>query len=157
MSRLILLLVAAAFAAGVATAPGGAKPDAFQCGPTPQDGFGPFGRGLPPIRSKIGSGHVLSGVVLSALDCRPIRGAHVQFWQANKRGRYTRATSATVLTDRLGRFRFQGPFPPSYEGREPHIHIRVAARDHRLLVARYVPARGATRGAIRLVLEPESL
>jgi protocatechuate 3,4-dioxygenase beta subunit len=81
----------------------------------------------------------------------------VQFWQANRKGVYTRATSASVRTDRAGRFRFEGPYPPLYEGREPHIHIRVFAPDYVPLLARYVPARGASGGRIRLVLEPDLL
>jgi protocatechuate 3,4-dioxygenase beta subunit len=112
---------------------------------------------MPPIRAKTGTGHVLTGTVRSALGCGPLRGAQVQFWQANKKGQYTRPLSATVLTDRAGRFRYVSPFPASYEGREPHIHIRVIARGHEPLLSRYVPARGARRGSIRLVLIPEDL
>jgi hypothetical protein len=138
-------------------AAGGVGQAAPGCPPTAPDAFGPFGRGMPPVRAKIGAGHVLTGVVLSALDCRPLRGAQVQFWQSNKNGRYTTAGSATVFTDRAGRFRFEGPYPASYEGRTPHIHIRVIARDHEPLLARYVPARGARSGNVRLVLAPEQV
>jgi protocatechuate 3,4-dioxygenase beta subunit len=148
---LALAALAAPAAAGVAA------PHAIRCSPTPQDAFGPFGRGIPPVRSKIGTGHVLTGVVLTSLDCRPIRRAQVQFWQANRSGQYTRAGSATVLTDRFGRFRFEGPFPPSYEGRPGHIHIRVVAKDHVTLLARYEPPRGERRGTIRLVLVPQDV
>jgi protocatechuate 3,4-dioxygenase beta subunit len=109
------------------------------------------------MRARTGRGHVLIGRVLSALGCEPLRGAQVQFWQANRNGRYTRALSATVLTDRAGRFRYASPVPVSYEGREPHIHIRVIARDHEPLLSRYVPARNARHGSIRLVLVPERL
>jgi protocatechuate 3,4-dioxygenase beta subunit len=134
-----------------------ASPAANQCSPTPPDAFGPFNQGTPPLRSKIGRGHVLTGVVLSALNCRALAGAQVQFWQSNRNGRYSRATSATVLTNRAGRFRFEGPYPPSYEGRRPHIHIRVFARGHEPLLARYEPAQGARRGSVRLVLLPAEL
>jgi protocatechuate 3,4-dioxygenase beta subunit len=156
VKRTVLLactVAAAAVAAGSADAGSAAN----RCQPTPPDAAGPFGRGMPPLRTKIGTGHVLTGVVLGALNCRPLRGAQVQFWQANKTGRYTRAGSATVLTDRTGRFRFQGPFPTSYEGRPPHIHIRVIARGHEPLLARYVPRIGARTGNIRLVLAPEAV
>ena len=56
---------------------------------------------------------------------------------------YTRAGSATVITDRAGRFRFEGPRPVSYEGRPPHIHLRIVARDHEVLLTRYVRAAGS--------------
>jgi protocatechuate 3,4-dioxygenase beta subunit len=152
-----LRLVIAAAAALLLAAPAGAGPDALRCRPTPPDAAGPFGRGAPPLRAKIGTGHVLTGVVLSAIDCRPIRGAQVQLWQSNRNGRYTTRTSGTVITNGAGRFRFQGPYPPSYEGRRPHIHIRVFARLHEPLLSRYEPRTGARSGHIRLVLVPEEL
>jgi protocatechuate 3,4-dioxygenase beta subunit len=154
MKRALLLLGPLALI-GLLAAPAGGRP-AQGCAPTPEDGFGPFGRGAPPLRAKIGTGHVLTGVVLSALNCRPIRGAQVQLWQST-RGQYTRAGSATVVTNRVGRFRFEGPRPMSYRGNEPHIHLRVIAAFHRPLLSRYVPARGARSGNIRLVLTPEDL
>ena len=107
-----------------------------RCAATVSDGFGPFGRGSPPVRASIGKGHVLSGVILSALSCKPIRGARVELWQSNAKGRYVRATSATVLADRSGRFRFEGPYPASYDGGSPHIHMRVVAP----------PTRSCSRG-----------
>jgi protocatechuate 3,4-dioxygenase beta subunit len=151
------LLICMLAAVGLLAASAAASPVAFRCSPTPTDGFGPFGRGAPPVRAKIGAGHVLTGVVLSALDCKPLRGAQVQLWQSNAKGRYTPGLSATVITDRAGRFRFQGPYPASYEGRPPHIHLRVLADGHLPLLARYEPAQGARRGNLRLVLEPEAL
>jgi protocatechuate 3,4-dioxygenase beta subunit len=153
MSRLwlVALVVALVMAAPTAQA---SSPAANACRPTPTDAFGPFGRGTPPFRSKIGTGHVLTGVVLSALDCRPLRRARVELWQANRNGDYTRSGSASVNTDSDGRFRFEGPLPPSYEGRPGHIHIRVFAANHQVLLARYVPPRGSRRGTIRLVLRP---
>jgi protocatechuate 3,4-dioxygenase beta subunit len=150
-------VVLALAVAGTVAASAPAGPTAYRCAPTPPDSAGPFGRGLPPQRAKIGTGHVLTGVVLSALDCAPLRGAKVQFWQAGKGYRYTRAGSATVVTDRNGRFRFEGPYPASSGIRPPHIHIRVFANFHTPLLTRYVPAKGAKRGTIRLVLEPEAL
>jgi Dioxygenase len=155
---LVLSLVVAAVAvAGALAAQAPARPSAAACPPTPPDAFGPFGRGTPPLRAKIGTGHVLTGVILSSGTCRPIPGAPVELWQSNRRGQYTRAGSATVIADRSGRFRFEGPFPASYEGREPHIHLRVIAKGHLPLLARFVPARGERRGSIRLVLQPDEV
>lgn len=155
MSR--ALAVVLALLVGVLAGAAGGGSAAVACPPTPDDAAGPFGRGAPPLRAKIGTGHVLTGVVVSALDCRPIRGAQVHLWQANRNGVYTRATSATVITNGAGRFRFEGPRPVAYRGGEPHIHLRVIAPYHRPLLSRYVPARGARSGSIRLVLRPEDL
>jgi protocatechuate 3,4-dioxygenase beta subunit len=152
VSRLVASACIAALAVATAAAAAPVAPSA-RCAPTLDDGAGPFGRGAPPLRAKIGTGHVLTGLVLST-DCRPIAGARVQLWQSNRRGEYTRAGSGTVITNRLGRFRFEGPPPVSYEGRPPHIHLRIIARDHEVLLTRYVRAPGATRGSIRAVLRP---
>lgn len=154
MKRLALAAVLAGLAflgATSATAPAQAR-----CAPTPSDGAGPFSRGAPPLRAKIGTGHVLTGVVLST-DCRPIAGARVQLMQAGRGYVYSRALSGTVITNRTGRFRFEGPRPVPPPGRPAHIHLRVIAAEHAILYARYVPAPGARRGTIRLVLEPEAL
>ncbi len=140
---------ALAVAATGAAAPG--------CPPTVPDAFGPFGRGMPPVRASIGTGHVLTGVVVSSLDCKPIRGARVELWQANARGAYVRALSGTVITDRNGRFRFQGPYPARYEGTPPHIHLRVVAPAHEVLLSRFVPAPRARRGSITLVLVTQAV
>ena len=150
-----------AYAAGllaiglVVVATGRSAPTAVGCPPTLDDGAGPFGRGAPPQRAKIGTGHVLTGVVLSSVDCRPLVGARIHLWQANRLGQYVRAGSATVVADRAGRFRFEGPRPVGYEGRPGHIHLRVVAANHELLFTRYVPSPGARRGFVRLVLRPQ--
>jgi protocatechuate 3,4-dioxygenase beta subunit len=147
----------AAFVSAWALGLAGTAAGAPGCAPTPADGFGPFGRGSPPVRASIGKGHVLTGVILSALNCKPIARARVELWQANAKGRYVRATSATVLADSSGRFRFEGPYPASYEGRPPHIHLRVVGRGHETLLSRYEPPRGTRRGAVRLVLVPQAV
>lgn len=155
--RQLAYVAALAAAALVAAGAGVSAPSAPACPPTLDDGSGPFGRGAPPRRAKIGTGHVLTGIVLSSVDCRPLAGARIHLWQSNRRGEYVRAGSATVVTDRAGRFRFEGPRPVSYEGRSPHIHLRVVARNHELLFTRYVPSPGARRGFVRLVLLPQRL
>jgi protocatechuate 3,4-dioxygenase beta subunit len=139
-------------------APSAVARPAASCTATPPDGFGPFGRGIPPMRAKIGKGgHVLTGIVVSAVSCSPLKGAQVQYWQADKNGRYTRAGSGTVLTDRNGRFRFETPIPPRYDGLPPHIHLRVVAKDHVPLLARYQLSPGEKRGSVELVLRPIDL
>jgi protocatechuate 3,4-dioxygenase beta subunit len=150
--RLVLLLcLALAAATAAAAAPSPAAPG---CPATPNDGFGPFGQGLPPVRSKTGTGHVLTGVVLSAVSCKPVRNALVQLWQANRKGVYVRALSGTVRTNGAGRFRYESPRPTSYEGLPPHIHVRVAAKGFEMLQSRIVVPSGTRRTSVTLVLVP---
>src|SRR5262249_41164092 len=100
MLRVLVLVAALAAAAAPASLP---APSAAGCEPSPQAAAGPFGRGMPPMRASIGHGHVTTGVVLSALNCKPLAGARVEYWQESPRGGYIRATSGTVVTDSKGR------------------------------------------------------
>jgi hypothetical protein len=129
------------------------SPAATRCQPTRADPAGPFQQVTTvPRRARIGTGHVLLGRVLRAPDCAPVANALVVLWQAGPNG-YTRRGQGSVITDRAGRFRFEGPVPSSY-GREPHIHIVVSHPAYRELLTRYVVRQGATTGRIRLVLAP---
>jgi protocatechuate 3,4-dioxygenase beta subunit len=151
MRGVISVFVIGALVSSAATVAAAAR---AQCTPTPNAGGGPD-RGAIALRAKIGTGHVLTGVVLSPA-CKPIRGARVSFWQSNAKGVYTAAGRGAVLTDRSGRFRFEGPMPIAYDGRPGHIHIKVEARDYELLYTEYEPY-GARAGNVRLVLAPAVL
>jgi protocatechuate 3,4-dioxygenase beta subunit len=147
---LACLLVAAAVGVGLAIS-ASATPSA--CKPTLSDGAGPFQTNAiaTPRRAKIGTGHVLQGRVLTP-SCSPVRRALVVLWQAGPNG-YGPRGRGSVLTDRAGRFRFEGPVPASYGG-APHIHIAVVHPAYEDLLTRYVVRRGAKSGRITLVLTP---
>jgi protocatechuate 3,4-dioxygenase beta subunit len=147
-----LLLVTGAATGLAVTAT--ATPEQSRCQPTFNDAAGPFQANAiaTPLRSRIGAGHVLVGRVLAAPDCGPVRRASVYFWQAGPNG-YGPRGRARVLTDRQGRFRFEGPVPANY-GRGPHIHIAVVHPAYENLVTRYDVRPGAKTGRIRLVLAP---
>jgi hypothetical protein len=46
-----------------------------ECKPTQPDMLGPFYEPGAPVRTRVGSGYVLSGAVLAAAECKPIRKA----------------------------------------------------------------------------------
>jgi protocatechuate 3,4-dioxygenase beta subunit len=152
-SRCRLSAIVASLTAALCVGVTDAAAQQARCTPTPSDGGGP--NRATPLRAKIGSGHVLTGIVLSP-TCKPVASARVSFWQAGRNGNYTAAGRGAVVTDRSGRFRFEGPPPTSYEGRPAHIHIKVEAGEFEPLYTRYEP-RGRTRGSIRLVLSPSDL
>jgi protocatechuate 3,4-dioxygenase beta subunit len=106
----------------------------------------------PPTRSRIGRGHVLTGLVLRYPDCVPVKGVVVELWQESPNGRYDRRGHAAVVTSRTGTFRFEGPLPPSGFGRPPHIHVRVSVGQYEEVVTTYVLRPGERRGRITLVL-----
>jgi len=148
-----LLLVAGVGALVVLVVPGVAKPTTVACRPTLSQGGGPFeSSGAPaPRRSRIGRGHVLTGRILSAPGCKPIRGAVVEFWQESPNGVYDRRGHAAVVTGPLGTFRFEGPVPPG-GFRGPHIHIHVSAAGYDDFVTTYLLARGEKQGRVTIVL-----
>jgi protocatechuate 3,4-dioxygenase beta subunit len=145
------LAVIVAVAAGFALTASGSP--AARCQPTVSDTPGPFQQGgvNAPRRAKIGTGHVLQGQVL-APNCAPVARALVVLWQAGPNG-YRPKGRGSVLTDRAGRFRFEGPVPAAY-GRGPHIHIAVFHPAYEELLSTYVVRGNAKTGRIRLVLTP---
>lgn len=128
---------------------------AHKCPPTPWDEIGPFYRKDAPLRSKIGSGYVLSGTVRSAADCRPLPGARIEFWQANPGGTYDDAHRATIIADRRGRYRLETDLPAPYAQRPPHIHILVDMPGFAGLISQHYPQRNKKSGTFDLVLSPE--
>jgi catechol 1,2-dioxygenase len=153
MVRALVCLAAAASVGAVlaVTASGGST----ACSPTAGDVPGPFERIDAPRRAKIGTGHVLSGRVLRAGDCAPVSRALVVFWQAGPNGYVYRPRGrGSVLTNRSGRFRLEGPVPASSGLRPPHIHIAVVHPDYEELLTRYVVRPAAKSGRIRIVLTP---
>lgn len=107
------------------------------------------------MRSKVGTGYVLRGSVLTTA-CRPIGRARIELWLANPRGEYDDAHRATVVAARDGRYRFESNRPPSYESRPPHIHIRVSARGYQTLVTQHYPRGSRTSAVFNLVLRRRS-
>jgi catechol 1,2-dioxygenase len=125
------------------------------CNPTQPDMLGPFYEPGAPVRTRVGSGYVLSGNVLDAEECKTIPNAHIEFWLANPRGDYDDAHRATVLAGQRGRYRFESNVPVSYGGRPPHIHVRVRAPGYEELVTQHYPERGQRKANFDLVLVAE--
>ncbi len=133
----------------------GAPVWAETCKPTEPDALGPFYKPDAPVRSSVGKGYVLSGVVKSSLDCRPVKEARIEFWLAGPNKEYDDEHRAMLSSNGSGAYRFESNFPPGYFGRPPHIHIRVSAKGFRTLVTQHYPAAGGTEGIFDLVLVPE--
>jgi len=131
-----------------------ASPVAATCAPTRADSLGPFYVPNAPVRTSVGSGHVLTGLVRSSRRCRPIARARVELWLAGPEGEYGPAWRATLFSRRDGSYRFESHVPPAYSSRPPHIHLRVSAPRFRTLVTQYYPRAGTTRGRFNLTLRP---
>jgi protocatechuate 3,4-dioxygenase beta subunit len=117
-------------------------------GPTPQQTEGPYYTPGTPRRTRIaeagtsGEPLVVSGRVLGS-DCRPIRRALLDFWQADGDGNYDNEgfrLRGHQVTDAHGRFRLETVKPGLYPGRTRHIHVKVQRRHGEILTTQlYLP------------------
>jgi protocatechuate 3,4-dioxygenase beta subunit len=126
------------------------------CTPTRPDGEGPYYKPDAPERTSVGTGHLLKGMVKSTKDCAPIPGAKIEFWQVGPNAQYDDDHRATMYSDALGAYSFESNFPPAYESRPPHIHVRASAQGYQTLITQYYPADGETEGTFNLVLIPDA-
>jgi protocatechuate 3,4-dioxygenase beta subunit len=132
-----------------------AEDEPANCKPTSPDILGPFYEPGAPVRTSVGRGYVLSGTVLAAEECKPIRDARIEFWLANPMGDYDDAHRATVLAGQRARYSFESNVPVSYGGRPPHIHVLVRAPGIEELVTQHYPKRGQSKANFDLVLVAE--
>jgi virginiamycin B lyase len=71
---------------------------------------------------------LLTGQVLT-MDCRPVAGALLDFWQADDRGEYDNVgytLRGQQFADEMGRYRLETIVPSAYQARPPHIHVKVS-------------------------------
>jgi protocatechuate 3,4-dioxygenase beta subunit len=103
--------------------------------PTPSHIEGPYYKLKSPLRTSLlehgmaGTRLVLKGRVL-ATDGTPIRGALVDFWQADASGVYDNEgyrLRGHQFTDEQGRYALETIVPGNYPGRTAHIHVKVQA------------------------------
>lgn len=129
---------------------------AAACQPTETNSLGPFYREQAPFRavlagpSEPGEPLTISGRVLAADDCTPLRDAVVDAWHANARGRYYNVADdgddvpgqyrlrGRVRTNADGEYRFETIMPGAYSMgasmRPRHVHFIASHPEARELV-----------------------
>jgi len=120
--------------------------------PTPAQTEGPYFTPDSPERGSLleaglpGDRLTVAGTVL-ATDCRPLRRALLDFWQADAAGRYDNQgyrLRGHQFTDADGRFRLETVVPGRYPGRTRHIHVKVQAPNRPVLTTQlYFPGEAA--------------
>jgi protocatechuate 3,4-dioxygenase beta subunit len=120
--------------------------------PTPAQTEGPYFSPNSPERASLleaglpGDRLTVAGTVL-ATDCRPVRRALLDFWQADAGGQYDNQgyrLRGHQFTDAEGRFRLETIVPGLYPGRTRHIHVKVQAPDRPVLTTQlYFPGEPA--------------
>jgi protocatechuate 3,4-dioxygenase beta subunit len=118
------------------------------CKPTLNDGVSPSYIPNTPERTVVGSGHVLTGQVLSSADCMPIPNAKLEFWTEEEGLGHPDSSRATFFTDENGFYRFECNQPE-------HIHMRISAEGYRTIGVNSYHPEGAAEGVFDIVLEIE--
>jgi protocatechuate 3,4-dioxygenase beta subunit len=112
-----------------------------------------FSSGSPKRRSLLGRGVTgtpltITGYVLTTA-CKPVRGAKLEFWQADARGQYDTdgyRLRGHQFTDAVGRYRLDTIVPGLYTGRTKHIHVKVQRPGGRVLTTQlFFPGVSANR------------
>lgn len=125
--------------------------------PTLEQTEGPFFEPRSPRRRSLlepglpGTRLLVTGSVVTT-SCRPVRGALLDFWQADSAGRYDNRgyrLRGHQFADAGGRYRLETVVPGLYPGRTRHVHVKVQARGGPVLTTQlYFPGepRNATDG-----------
>jgi protocatechuate 3,4-dioxygenase beta subunit len=157
MHRYFLLLTASAslFVLAHGGIPGTVRAEAGRCVPTKPDMEGPYYKPGAPERRSSGAGLSVSGDVLSYPDCRPVAGALVEWWHADRSGRYLDLLRGTQKAGKTGGYAFTTDPPGVYPGRPPHIHFKVSAPGHKPLTTQLYLRGGESAVRFDLVIEAE--
>jgi len=95
-----------------------------------------------------GTALLLTGDVVDT-RCRPVRGALLDFWQADAAGRYDNEgyrLRGHQFADGRGRFALRTIVPGLYPGRTRHIHVKVQRPHGRILTTQlYFPGEPRNR------------
>lgn len=118
------------------------------CKPTLDDGVSPSYIPNTPERTVVGHGHVLTGIVLSSVDCKPIANAKLEFWPEEEGLGHPDSSRATFSTDQDGHYRFECNIPE-------HIHMRISASGYKTIGVNSYHPEGKVEGSFDIVLEPE--
>jgi protocatechuate 3,4-dioxygenase beta subunit/bacterioferritin-associated ferredoxin len=141
MSSASLLTTRKASAQQAATPPCGKQ--------TPQQMEGPFFTPLSPERTNLiepgmraPSLRIVGRVV--DLNCRPLHGALLDFWQTDDLGRYDNKgylLRGHQYSNAKGEFRLDTLIPGEYPGRTPHFHVKVQHKSGPVLTTQlYLPS-----------------
>jgi protocatechuate 3,4-dioxygenase beta subunit len=122
--------------------------------PTVAETEGPFYKPSTPRRSNLVIGGVRGTALLVTGDvvdtqCRPVRGALLDFWQADTQGQYDNQgfrLRGHQFADSAGRYALRTIVPGLYPGRTRHIHVKVQRPHGRILTTQlYFPGEPRNR------------
>ncbi len=131
---------------------------------TPAQTEGPFFKAGSPQRTSLvepgmaGTRLVLTGRVLT-LNCVPVAGAKLDFWQADASGTYDNSgyrLRGHQFTDAQGRYSLETIVPGQYPGRTVHVHLKATPPGGQALITQlYFP--GVARNQQDSIFNPALL
>ncbi|MBM2830178.1 MAG: intradiol ring-cleavage dioxygenase [Gammaproteobacteria bacterium] len=127
---------------------------ASQCIPTPTMGMGTHYKEINIHKVDISTGLVISGSVLSAMDCSPVADARIAHWQMNREGVYEDRLRAYLFSGEDGLYRFETEWPGAPI---PHIHFIVTAEGYKKLVTNWIGSEQIKQITQDFVLQPVEL
>ncbi|MGK5676626.1 carbohydrate-binding protein [Micromonospora sp. URMC 106] len=132
--------------------------------PTPEQMEGPYFKPNSPRRTSlveagvVGTRLTVTGHVFG-LDCRPVPGVLLDFWQADANGAYDNTgyrLRGHQFTDAAGAYRLTTIVPGLYPGRTRHIHVKAQAPSRPVLTTQlYFP--GEPRNNTDPIFDPALL
>jgi len=111
---------------------------ASDCTATPQRTTGTHYKPVTEHIVNVSTGVRVTGRILEATTCKPVKHARVAHWQAGKDGRYQDALRAYLLTNTRGEYQFNTEWPALPV---PHIHFIINAEGYEQLETQW---RGST-------------
>lgn len=135
----------------------------FKCDPTENNIEGPYYRAGAPSwqlpADMPGIGLTITGRVLDQ-DCKPVRGAVLDFWQADSRGEYDNVgytLRGTVEAGDDGSYELLTVQPGKYETRPAHIHVKVWSEGEELLTTQLYIINNDRDELVKdsLIIEPQ--
>ncbi len=119
-----------------------------RCTSTLGDELSPSYKPDAPVRSVVGQGHILTGVVRSSANCAPIPNVKLELWPEEPGVGHPDEYRSTVFTDSSGAYRFE--CNPT-----DHIHMRISAQGYRSIASNAYHPEGQPEGIFDIVLEPD--
>jgi len=125
---------------------------AESCKPTPHRTTGTHYKPVNQQKINISKGVTVSGRILSATNCKPVPGAKVSHWQADKNGVYIDSLRAYLIAGQHGNYKFDTEWPALST---PHIHFIVTAKGYRKVETQWIGSTPVKNIEFDIILEPK--
>jgi len=125
---------------------------AADCTPTVSMTGGTHYKPVTTKNTDVGKGLLVSGRILSSVDCEPIADAKIAHWQAGENGQYQDRLRAYLFSDANGHYRFRTEWPAATI---PHIHFITSAEGFKSVGTQWIGGDRVKEINFDIVLRPD--